>query len=189
MMARQKPRVADNARQEDEVQAPSLITPLHELGRPATDKDMKPITGTSAWRKLTHLQSAYQHERLGAKDSREALQRLDAGNFFTKMWDCAQKAGRDSTASFDTGRCMGSGLPITEAQRAAIRRLVAIEMRLGQRDRMIIRGVCAWGYSPAEAIKGLAKLGVDTRVTARLCEALDALADAIECTAKRGRKN
>jgi hypothetical protein len=73
------------------------------------------------------------------------------------------------------------------AQQSALGRLVAIHKHLGERDRIIVESVCAFGYSPSEAI-GFAKLGKDTRVSARLCEALDALADAIERTERRGRR-
>lgn len=167
----------------EEIQAPSLITPLH-----MQDRETSKVAGAPrAWRKITHLENAYQQERLGQLDSNDARRRRFAGEAYTELWDCAQSAGRDSTAGFDARGGMGSGVPLTERQRAAISRLVAVEMHLGQRDRTIIRSVCAYGYSPAEAI-ARARLDKDTRVTARFCEALDALADAMERTAKsKGR--
>lgn len=167
-----------------EVQSPSLVTPLH-----VQDRETSKVAGAPrAWRKMTQLEASYQQERLGARDSNDARKRLEAGMTYTELWDCAQSAGRDSTAVFDVGRCMGSGTPISERQRGAITRLVQIEMHLGQRDRTIIRAVCATGHSPAEAI-ALARLDKDTRVTARFCEAMDALADAIERTAKSRRRH
>lgn len=172
-----------NDDQIDAIQLPSLITQLHVQERVLSKVAGSPL----GWKKLTQLEQAYRQERLGAKDSKEARQRRAAGEEFTLLWDCAQSAGRDSTAVFDVGRCMGSGTPLSERQRDAISRLVQIEMHLGQRDRTIIRAFCAMGHSPAEAI-ALARLPNDTRVTARLCEALDALVDAIERTEKRGRR-
>lgn len=169
--------------QTDEVQTPSRITPLH-----AQDRETSTVAGSPrAWRKMTQLDNAYMQERLGARDSNDARRRLSAGTTYTELWDCAQSAGRDSTAVFDVGRSMGSGTPLSERQRAAISHLVAVEMHLGQRDRTIIRAVCAYGHSPVEAM-ALAKLGQDTRVTARLCEAMDALADALDRTAKSVRR-
>lgn len=169
--------------QTDEVQSPSLITELH-----VQDRETSKVAGAPrAWRKMQQLEAAYLQERLGARDGKDARRRLEAGSAFTRLWDTAQSAGRDSTAAFDFAGG-GQGLPITEAQQAAIRHLVAIEMHLGQRDRTIIRAVCAWGHSPAEAIV-LAKLESDTRVTARFCEALDALADALDRTAKSVRRH
>lgn len=168
---------------EPEIMSPSRITPLH-----TQDRELTKFAGApKAWRKMTQLDAAYQQERLGAKASNDAYRRLAAGKTYTELWDCAQTAGRDSTAAFDVGRCMGSGTPLSEAQRAAISRLVSIEMHLGQNDRTIVRAVCGSGHSPAEAI-ALARLDKDTRVTARFCEALDALADAVERTHRRGRR-
>lgn len=184
MIAKQRasmPVDADNSA--DDVQGPVLVTPLH-----VQDRETSKVAGAPrAWRKMTQLEYAYTQERLGDKQSNNALRRFDSGNLYTKLWDCAQSAGRDSTASFDAAGCMGSGLPVTERQARAIQRLLSIEMHLGQNDRTIIRSVCALGYTPAEAMIR-AKLGIDTRVTARLCEALDCLADACERTAKSGRR-
>lgn len=166
----------------EEIQAPIIVTALH-----VQDRETSKVAGAPrAWRRMTQLEAAYQQERMGARDSNEARARYSAGATFTRLWDTAQSAGRDSTEAFDFAGG-GQGLPIALAQQDAIRRLVAIELHLGMRDRTIIRAVCAYGHSPAEAI-ALAKLCKDTRVTARFCEALDALADAIERTEKRGRK-
>lgn len=174
---------ANNSIDQDEIATPSLITPLH-----VQDRETSKVAGAPrAWRKMTHLESSYQQERLGAKDSGIARDRFDAGNQYTKLWDCAQSAGRDSTASFDAGGYGGSGLPLTEAQASAIQRLVRIEMHLGRNDRAIIRGVCAFGDSPLQAMQR-ASLSHDVRVSARLCEALDALLDAMERTAKSKKR-
>lgn len=168
----------------DEIQEPVLITPLH-----VQDRTLSKVAGSpQGWRKMSIIEHAYHHERLGEKDSNAARDRLSAATFFTKIWDCAQKAGRDSTASLNAGGYGGSGLPLTEAQESAIQRLVRIEMHLGRNDRLIVRGVCAWGYTMNEAVHELAKLQRDTRVSGRVCEALDALADAIERTAKSARR-
>lgn len=186
MMARQNkiPTVIIE-KAEEEIASPVLITPLH-----VQDRTLSKVAGSpQGWRKMSVIEHAYEHERLGAKDSNGARDRLSAATFFTKIWDCAQKAGRDSTASLNAGGYGGSGLPLTEAQQSAIRRLVAIEMHLGRNDRMIVRGVCAWGYTLNEAVHDLAKLQRDTRVSGRVCEALDALADAIERTAKSARRS
>lgn len=165
------------------VQTPSRITPLHVL-----DRETSKVAGAPrAWRKMPMLEAAYTQSRLGDKDSHDARKRYNAGTLYTELWDLSQKAGRDSTASFDGRGGMGSGGPLGEAQAAAIQRLVATEMHLGQNDRTIVRAVCAFGYSPIEAM-AQACLCKDTRVSARLCEAMDALADALDRTEKRGRK-
>lgn len=179
-----KPARASASADRDEIATPSLITPLHKK-----DRVLKHYAGSpSAWRKMTQLEHAYQQERLGAKGSKAAYRRLCAGNQYTELWDCAQTAGRDSTANFDLGRSMGSGTPLSEAQRDAIRDLVTIEMRLGRNDRTIIRSVCGTGHSPSDAMK-LAGLCTDTHTTARLCEALDTLADVCERMHRNKKRN
>lgn len=167
----------------DETQHPVLITPLHVRDRATSKVAGMPL----AWRKMHPIEYMYQQERFGALNSNEAKRRCAAGVLYADIWNCSQKAGRDSTASFDVGRSMGSGVPLTERQTAAIQRLVRLEMLMGENDRTICRAVCWWGHTPVEAMR-LAKLGTDTRVSARLCEALDVLADVLERTAKsRGR--
>jgi len=164
---------------DDEIQGPAIVTPLH-----AQDRATSKVAGAPlAWRKRSQLEVAFQAERLGARDSSAALARLDAGNFYAQLYDASQSPSRDSTEAFD---CTGTvhRMPYGEAQANAVRHLVAIEMRLGERDKIIARSVCWFGYTPAEAIVR-ARLPRDTRVSARLCESLDALADAIERSSKR----
>ena len=166
----------------DEIQGPAIVTALH-----VQDRETSKVAGSpKAWRKISPLENAYLQERLGLIDSDDAKKRLSAGVQYTELWDCAQSHGKDSTARFDLGRSSHPSLPLTERQRAAVARLVQTEMHLGQRDRTIIRAVCAWGHSPSEAMT-IAKLPSDTRVSARLCEAMDALSDALERTAKSER--
>lgn len=180
----QKLKVADMEIPAEEIATPSRITPLH-----VQDRETSKVAGSPrAWRKMQQLEAAYLQERLGARDSNDARNRYAAGNQYTVLWDCAQSAGRDSTAAFDFAGCRGSGGSLGEAQRAALARLVRIEMHLGARDKIIVRAVCALGHSLSEAI-ALANLGKDVRVSSRVCEALDALADAIDRTARRGRGN
>jgi hypothetical protein len=183
MNTKRRSRAPAQATECEEIQQPSIITPLH-----VQDRETSTVAGAPrAWRKQSQLEAAYMQERLGARDCKDARDRYDAGRLYTMLWDCSQKAGRDSTAGFDVVRCMGSGLPLTEHQASAIRRVVAIDMHLSLRDRTIIRAVLAYGYTPAEAM-GRAKLGKDTRVSARFCEALDSLVDAVERTAPSKRR-
>jgi|SRR5215831_3931350 len=162
----------------DETQAPAVITDLHVRDRATSKAAGSPL----AWRKRSQIQMAFDQERFGARDSQDALRRFDAGTFYTKLYDASQMAWRDSTAGFES---TGSGdrMPYGEAQGIALARLAAIERHLGKNDLTIGRAVCWYGYSPAEAIRR-ARLPDDTRISARLCECLDALADAIERTAK-----
>lgn len=165
----------------DDIQAPAIITPLH-----AQDRELSKVAGSPrAWRRMSQLEAAYMQERLGARDSNEARDRLQAGLVFTRIFDASQRGSRDSTEAF-AGESGGQRVAYTEAQGAALARLARIEAHLGERDKIICRAVLAFGHSPAQAM-ALARLGKDTRVSARFCEALDALADALERTAKSRR--
>lgn len=168
---------------DESIQAPARLTELH-----VQERETSKVAGAPrAWSKLTPIELAYRQGRLGDLDSKDARSRLGAGCQYADLWARAQKAGRDCTAGFDVGRVMGSGVPLTEAQSAALARLVRVEMHLGPKDRMVIRAVCAWGHSPVEAM-AMAKMPTDTRVSARLCESMDALADALDRTAKSRRR-
>lgn len=168
------------ANDDQPIQGPAVITQLH-----VQDRETSTVAGAPrAWRRLSQLEHAYHLERLGARDSGEARDRLDAGRTFTTIWDAAYSAGSDSTQAIGSPGVFRK-LPFSERQREALRRLAAIELHLGVRDITILRAVLAHGHSPKEAI-ALARLCKDTRVTARFCEALDSLADAIERTEKSG---
>jgi hypothetical protein len=166
---------------DEAIQAPARIGAMH-----LQDRETSKVAGAPrAWRVSSQLEAAYRNGRLGATSSEDARRRLGAGEQYTRLWDASVSGTRDSTAAFDF--CGGGlGVPLNEAQRAAIRRLVAIEMHLGYRDRTIVRAICAYGHTPSEAI-ALAKLPEDTRTSARVCESLDALVDAIERTHRHPR--
>ena len=72
----------------------------------------------------------------------------------------------------------GGTASLSQGQMSALRALAAVEARLGERDRAIIRMVCGEGFAPVEAVR--AACGDDYKHTtaARFREALDALTDA-----------
>lgn len=168
------PARRDTANDDDVVIGPAIVTPLHRQDRPTS----KVAGAAVAWRKMSHLDRCYEELRLGPRDSELAHRRYSAGKSYTAMWDASQSPSRDSTAALD-GAGGGSGTPLAERQRTAFQSLALVEAELGIRDRTILRAVLRDGYSPAEAIR-LARLCNDVRVTSRWCEALDAVADAIE---------
>jgi hypothetical protein len=163
---------------DDEVQTPAKISELHVLGRPATDRDMKPVTGKQAWTKWTPLEAAYHGGKLGEKDSSDARSRLNAGLTYSAIWDAAQSAGRDSTQALNISRGTGGG-GFSQAQSDSIKALVTIDSHLGQRDRIIIRMTCGEGHFPSEAV-AMVSPDYAKATTARFKEALDALADVLE---------
>lgn len=163
------------------VQAPAVITPLH-----VRDRETSIVAGSpKGWRKWTPLEAAYEQGKLAGGNPRfDAARRFAAGQEYAKLWDTAQSSGRDSTQALNVSRGGGSGLPMTQAQADAVRALVAIESRMGQRDRVIIRMVCGHGHFPSEAV-ALVSAGYMKATTPRFQEALDALVEAIDAVHRR----
>lgn len=167
--------VASAASAPEVVVGPSKVTELHALDRPTDKRPGAPM----AWRKLSHLQAAFEQSRLGPMDSDAAHRRRWAGETYTRLWDTAQSPGRDSTQQMDGAGGTVNGMPVSIRQHEAFQKLFALENALSPNDKTIVRAVCGTGHSPAEAMK-LARLNSDTRVSARLCEALDSLANLCE---------
>lgn len=166
-----------------EVQGPAIITPLHVQDRPATDSDMRPITGTAAWRKLTPLQQAFGKRQLeGGSNRYSATDRLNTGQEYASIFRMTERSGTDSTQALNISRSSSLGSNNDAQQRAWDARL-AIESHLGHADRIICRMVLGEECAPVDAIRAACGDYKHT-VAARFREALDNLADAME-TARR----
>jgi hypothetical protein len=165
-----------------DIDGPAIITPLHVQDRPATDKDGKAITGSTAWRKLTPLQSVYAKNQLAGGSNRyTAADRYAVGTEYARLFDASECPGRDSTQALNAIR--GGGGSPSDARSKAASELACVHSHMGERDRKIIMRVCGEGYWPSEAIREICGDYRDT-IMARFREALDALADAME-TARR----
>lgn len=174
---------------QSEPEGPAKITPLHVRNRPATDNDMRPIIGKTAYRKWTPLEAAYEQGKLAGGDPKfDAKARLNAGLHYASIWDTAQTSGRDSTQAMNVSRSHGGG-GLSDVQGRAINDLVAIDSHMGRRDRIIIRMVCGGGYFPSEAVRMVSE-DYTKAVSPRFREALDALIEAIAAVSKNpGRVN
>ena len=173
-------------------QAPAVVTPLHVKDRSFVDevadgpRTRRVLAGAKAWRKLTPLEAAYAKGQLaGGAPSHNALARFEAGKRYAGIVAGSETSGRDSTQMIAVSKSGGSA-GLGQSQMTALRALAAIEARLGERDRRIVRLVCGEGFAPVDAVR--AACGDDYRHTtaARFREALDALVDA-ERSAKGGR--
>lgn len=172
--------------QPDEIQGPAVISHLHTQDRPATDRDMKPITGTAAWRKLTPLQSVYAKNQLAGGANRfTAADRYGAGSNYATIWDASECPGRDSTQALNAVRGGSGGSP-SDARSKAASELARLHSHMGERDRKIVMLVCGQGYWPSEAVREVCGDYKDT-VSARFREALDALCAAFETMRRRPR--
>lgn len=169
---------------DDMVQGPAKVTPLHVLGRPATDDHGKAILGTEAWTKNSILEAMFARGKLGERDSQQALTRLDAGRFYSKLYWLLEPHGRDSTQALNGARSGGSGgLPLSLLQQEASRALASIGSHLGAKDFIILKAVCRDEMLPSEGVR-LADCDGETRTFARFRDALDELDGAIRESAK-----
>jgi hypothetical protein len=167
-------------------EAPAVITPLHVKDRNFVaevedgPRTRRVLAGAKAWRKLTPLEAAYAKGQLaGGVPTHSALMRFEAGKRYAGIFAGAETQGRDSTQMIAVSKS-GGGLGLGQSQRMALRALAAMEAKLGERDRRIIRMACGEGFAPVEAVR--AACGDDYKHTtaARFREALDALIEAWE---------
>lgn len=164
---------------QDIPEGPAIVTALHRQ-----DRELSTVAGApKGYRKLSPLESCYENGRLeGGSPRYSATERKDAGQTYGEIFAMAQCSGKDSTQALNISRSHG-GLPLSQAQSDAIRKLVSLHSRMGDRDRRIIIMVCGQGYWPSEAVRAVCGDYRDT-VAARFREALDSLIEAME-TAKR----
>ena len=179
-MARGKSKARDS---EPRAEAPAVITPLHVKDRGFVDEgashSRRALAGAKAWRKLTPLEAAYAKGQLaGGAPGHDALARFEAGQRYAGIFIGSETSGRDSTQMISISKSTG-GFGLGQSQMMALKALAAIEARLGERDRRIVRLVCGEGFAPVDAVR--AACGEDYRhtIAARFREALDALADAL----------
>lgn len=161
---------------EDHVQNRAYVIELGET--PARAKPA--VAPGKAWRRLSPLEQAFLRGQLAGGSARhDAEARLQAGKRYGGMFAVAQSTGRDCT---NLDKITGSGAgshSISDSQAEAIRRLILVEMKLGARDRAIVRMVCGQGFFPSEAVRQVCADYKHT-IPARLREALDALVEAFE---------
>ncbi len=174
-----------------EIAAPAKITADHVQNRafvievPDNPGAKRVIAPGKGWRRLSPLEQAFLRGQLaGGALKYDAHARYEAGKRYGEMFALAQSSGRDST-DMDRISRSGGGASISDSQAQAIRRLIAVESRMSERDRAIIRMVCGQGFFPSEAVR---QVCADYRHTipARLREALDGLVEAFEA-ARRER--
>lgn len=161
---------------QNEPAGPAKITALHEE-RPATDDDFKAIIGKVAYRKNSVLEVMFSRGKMG--EGQIALNRLDAGRFYSNLWYFLEPHGRDSTQALNGTRTGGFGIPLSLMQQDAGRALASIGSHLGAKDRIILNAVCKDDCLPHVGVK-LAQCDKETRVFARFRDALDELIVAIE---------
>jgi hypothetical protein len=166
---------------------PAVETLLHRWDRPATDNDMRPITGTVACRIWTPLDVYYDEGKLEG-GIYTADQRVDAGRRYTKLWDQAQPCGRDSTDALNGKGGQGSGLPLGHSQRVAEAALAAVDKHMPPRDLIIIRRVLGDRWLPSQAVRLACDGEFKDTVSGAFRLALNSLILAFEAAAREARE-
>jgi hypothetical protein len=164
-------------------EAPAVVTSLHVKDRlflreiPDGAGSKRVLSNSKAWRRLSPLEAVYAKGQLaGGAPTHDAGARFAAGKRYGGIFAVAQSSGRDSSQMIAISRS-GGGMTMGQSQREALRLLAAIETRLGERDRRIIRMVCGEGFWPSEAVRAVCGDYKHT-IAARFREALDALIEA-----------
>jgi hypothetical protein len=166
------------------IAAPARPHPFH-----AQDRALSPQAGAKrAWRNRAEnpLLLAYERGQLAAGDNRAhgAQERLRAGEAYRGWWEIANRTGRDSTQIDPVSGGARGG--ITDAKADAMRQRVLIDAHLKRQDRIIVQRVCGEGFAPSAAVREACGEAYKFATTARLCEALDCLIDAMNA-ARKGR--
>ena len=175
------------ANENTQIEAPAKVTSLHVQDRTFRNEAEQLVTGQTAWRKLTHLQSYFQNGRLaGGNPKYSENARYEAGLEYARLHDTWRPGGKDSTQALNISRSTGGDGGRTAAAFAGMR-IACIHSHLGERDRQILMKVLADGYSPAEAVRTACGDYRDT-VAARFREALDGLCEALETARRDGWK-
>ncbi len=123
---------------------------------------------------------AYQAGKFGEL---KGSTRFDAIAHYRELVAIAQPTGKDSTC-LDVVKG-GTGFPITEAQCDAIKRKIAIDSRMPEKDRFIVRALCE-GWTLAQAVRFACGDVFRDATIPRTCDALDALIEAT-ITAKNAK--
>lgn len=167
---------------------------------PAGDGPAKPHSGhrhdrpvglqagaKKAWRNIAEhpLSAAFERGQLSrGSDVFNAKDRLNAGEYYRCLYEGAQVRSRDST-QFEVV-LGGTGAGMGEARADAIRKLIAVDSRMKNADRKIIRRVCGEGWWPSEAVRESLGPHYAKAVVPRFNEALDALCEALAAARKGG---
>ncbi len=182
---KRRPRQQDPA-----IEAPAKIAPDHVQTRgfvieiPDGPRTKRVIAPGKAWRRLSPLEQAFLRGQLaGGAPRHDAQARFEAGKRYGEMFALAQSSGRDST-DMDRISKSGGSASLSDSQASAIRRLIAVDSRMSERDRAIVRLVCGLGYFPSEAVRQVCEDYKHT-IPARLREALDGLVEAIASASRR----
>lgn len=171
----------------NEVIGPAKLHPGHVRDH-AFDQEGNKAGGRRGWRNINEspLSRAYEKGQLSrgvikSEDNKNlnkfnAKDRYNAGEFYRDIWEASQDKTRDST-DLDVVQGGRSG-PISEKKADATKKLIAIDSRLNQVDRKIVRRVCGEGWWPSEAVAEACGIGYRHATVTRFNEALDNLIEA-----------
>jgi len=142
---------------------------------PGVDPVIEDFAEYSVGRSLRWVNSGEHPLTLAYHQGRITFEQFCAGEHLRTLCERLNSSGRDST---DLERVRGGGqqTPWSRAQAESAQEIGRIKQRLSRADYTICRKFCGEGYTMVEAVRA-ARIRFDkNRVTARVCDALDALA-------------
>ena len=153
------------------VEAPARIRPHH-----VRDRTLSVVAGSPKGYRVRDwpVEIAYEAGRLGD----EGKPRYEAIREYNVWVDIAEiRSGKDSSdLDIVSG---GGGMPITQARADAVKKLVATDSRMPEKDRTIVRKLCE-GHSLPGAVRAACAGDFQFAVAARVRDALDALIGAMD---------
>ncbi len=163
------------------VQAPPRLLATHKRNRV-----LSPVAGAPLGWSVEDSWApwiAYRTGKFGTLGSAKvsASDRFDAIAHYRELIALSQPSGKDSTCLNEVKG--GSGFPVSETQCDAIKKKIAIDSRMPEKDRHIVKHLCD-GQSLARAVEYSCGTVFKHTTIARVCDALDALIEAT-MTAKR----
>jgi len=159
------------ARNEDEPEAPAIITPEFQQDRVLS----KDAGSKSGWRRLTPLQKAFELRQI-------TQEHYDAALIYENLWDLSVATGRNCLDDSGGGGYSG-GMSLSQVMLDATRKLALIEVHMPKNDRKIVQCFVGQAWKMAETIRFVTG-GYTKSTTERVREALDSLIAAME-TARR----
>jgi hypothetical protein len=130
------------------------------------------------------LTLAYERGRLAWPGVHTASDRYAAANRFREAFETLLRTGRDSSEMIGGGCGGGPRDGFSDTQEYAGRTIARTKAALKPKDYIIVQRLCGEGWSMAEAVKQAVPTHPNA-VTARVCEALDELVDAMSGRAAR----
>lgn len=134
------------------------------------------VQDIAAGRRGGWRQTQTDHLRTYADGRQISEDQLEAARWYEEFYRKREPAGETKFERVSGG---GTGLPIGATQAAAMKRIIAVDTRLSEQNRLIIRAICGDGHNATHVIRMVTGEQGKHYPIPRFREALNALRTAI----------